>query len=213
MAFGFRKSPYEQLRDAYFRLSDDEKSKFRAELEDIDKAEDEREIDKIEEDKADTKTIADNKAEDVAEESEQIGKDIDKAEDMEALDTADEVDDTAPAESFETPETTEGGFDEQVSADSTTEPTANVTEPPASLNEAPSVDYKAMQDTLDGLNAKYEALEAKFAEMVDRYGNNDVSEEGISDVGVSGFGKNDMATPEEDDRIERMKKTLGFKNY
>ena len=47
-------------------------------LEDIDKAEDEREIDKIEEDKADDVEKSDEKAEEVDEESEEIGKDVDE---------------------------------------------------------------------------------------------------------------------------------------
>lgn len=47
-------------------------------VEDVDKAEDEREIDKIEEDKADDKDEADEKKEEVDEESEEIGKDVDE---------------------------------------------------------------------------------------------------------------------------------------
>lgn len=59
--------------------------------EDIDKAEDEREIDKIEEDKADTTEKADEKAEEVKEESEEIGKDVDE---MKGDKLADELLDT-----------------------------------------------------------------------------------------------------------------------
>ena len=47
--------------------------------EDIEKAEDEREVDKIEEDKAETEEVKKDKAEDVKEESEEIGKDVDEA--------------------------------------------------------------------------------------------------------------------------------------
>ncbi len=47
-------------------------------VEDINKAEDEREIDKIEENKADSTEKADEKAEDVNEESKEIGKDVDE---------------------------------------------------------------------------------------------------------------------------------------
>ena len=46
----------------------------------IDKAEDEREIDKIEEDKADDDDKKDEKKEEVKEESEEIGKDVDEVE-------------------------------------------------------------------------------------------------------------------------------------
>ena len=61
-------------------LSDDEKAKVKAKMEDLYKAEDEREIDKIEEDKADDKDVAEDKAEDVKAESEEIGKDVDTVE-------------------------------------------------------------------------------------------------------------------------------------
>ena len=47
-------------------------------VEDIEKAEDEREIDKIEEEKADTAEKADEKAEEKNEESEEIGKEVDE---------------------------------------------------------------------------------------------------------------------------------------
>lgn len=47
-------------------------------VEDIEKAEDEREIDKIEEEKADTTEKADEKAEEKNEESEEIGKEVDE---------------------------------------------------------------------------------------------------------------------------------------
>lgn len=50
-------------------------------LEDIDKAEDEREIDKIEEDKADEPKVEEEKKEEVAEESEEIGKEVDEVKD------------------------------------------------------------------------------------------------------------------------------------
>lgn len=214
MAFGFMKSPYEKLRDAYFSLSEEDRAKFKAELMDIDKAEDEREIDKIEEGKADNTEVADTKADEVNEESEEIGKDIDKAEDIEGADT-----DTAeavseePAELDEVPANTDKGFNEPLSAESTTVPTENTQQTAEQLNEAPSVDYKAMQETLDGLNAKYEALESKFAELVERYGNNDITEEESADVGVSGYGKNEVNAPEVDDRLERVKKALGYKIY
>ena len=50
-------------------------------VEDIEKAEDEREIDKIEEEKADTTEKADEKAEEKNEESEEIGKEVDELKD------------------------------------------------------------------------------------------------------------------------------------
>lgn len=61
-------------------LSDEEKKELRAKLQDLDKAEDEREIDKIEEEKADSSEKADEKKEEKNEESEEIGKDVDEIE-------------------------------------------------------------------------------------------------------------------------------------
>lgn len=223
MAFGFMKSPYEKLRDAYFSLSEEDRAKFKSELMDIDKAEDEREIDEIEKGKADNSEVTETKAEEVIDESEEIAKDIDKAEDIVNDDAntseSGEVENTAkavsdePAELVSVPENADSNFNEQLSGESTTVPLENTQQTPEQLNEAPSVDYKAMQDTLDGLNAKYEALESKFAELLERYGNNDVSIEESADVGVSGYGKNGVNVPEVDDRLERVKKALGYKNY
>lgn len=67
-------------------LSDEDKEKVRAKVADLDKAEDEREIDKIEEDKAGTDEKAAEKAAEVDEESEEIGKDVDEIEEEEELD-------------------------------------------------------------------------------------------------------------------------------
>ena len=62
------------------KTEDTEVKKVEDKVEDIDKAEDEREIDKIEEGKADDDEKADEKAEEVKEESEEIGKDVDEVE-------------------------------------------------------------------------------------------------------------------------------------
>ena len=79
----FGKSTAEDIIKLYDKLSDEEKEKvkshFGEKVEDIEKAEDEREVDKIEEDKAETEEDKEDKAEDVKEESEEIGKDVDEA--------------------------------------------------------------------------------------------------------------------------------------
>lgn len=62
-------------------LSDEEKEKVRDKMADLYKAEDEREIDKVEKEKADTDEKADEKGEEEDEESEEIGKDVDEVED------------------------------------------------------------------------------------------------------------------------------------
>lgn len=84
MALFDKRSPAEKLLDAYNKLSEEDKKEFHSHLqekvEDVKKAEDEREIDKVEEEKADTKEVKDKKAEEVAEESEEIGKDVKEGE-------------------------------------------------------------------------------------------------------------------------------------
>ena len=84
MALFDKRSPVEKLLDAYNKLSEEDKKEFHSHLqekvEDVEKAEDEREIDKVEEEKADTKEVKDEKAEEVAEESEEIGKDVKEGE-------------------------------------------------------------------------------------------------------------------------------------
>lgn len=62
-------------------LSPEDKEKVHAKMQDLYKAEDEREIDKIEEDKTDSPEVADEKGEEVKDESEVIGKDVDTIED------------------------------------------------------------------------------------------------------------------------------------
>lgn len=78
--FGKKVSPFDKLLEDYNNLPEEDKAKFKASIEDVEKAEDEREIDKVEEEKAEAPEKADEKAEEVKEESEEIGEDIDKAE-------------------------------------------------------------------------------------------------------------------------------------
>lgn len=80
MAIFDKRTPYERILDMFKKLPDEDREKFKADIEDIDKAEDEREIDKIEEDKADTTEKRDEKREEKDEESEEIGKEIEETE-------------------------------------------------------------------------------------------------------------------------------------
>ena len=73
--FSEEKDPEEEkLKD----MGDAAEEEIKDKTEDIDKAEDEREIDKIEEEKADSPENRDEKAEEVQEESHEIGKDVDE---------------------------------------------------------------------------------------------------------------------------------------
>ena len=91
-------------------LSAEEQEKVHTKMQDLYKAEDEREIDKIEEEKADDNKTEDEKGEEVSEESEEIGKDVDEVEDEVAEDegeTVEEVETEEPIEEAEAEEVVE----------------------------------------------------------------------------------------------------------
>lgn len=94
MALFDKKSSAEKVIELIDKLSEEDKEKvkshFGEKVEDLEKAEDEREIDKIEEEKADTEEVKEDKAEDVKEESEEIGKDVDEAKAEEPVEEVEE---------------------------------------------------------------------------------------------------------------------------
>lgn len=73
-----KKLSLDDILKAIDNLPDEDKDKVKAKIDDLYKAEDEREIDKIEEEKE--PEDKDEKAEEVADESEEIGKDVDDLE-------------------------------------------------------------------------------------------------------------------------------------
>lgn len=100
--FGKKRTLDEILKDIA-NLSDEDKAKIKDKMDDLYKAEDEREVDKIEEDKAENPETKSEKKEEVEEESEEIGKDVDETEDeaeedeeeeSEPIDEPDEEEDT-----------------------------------------------------------------------------------------------------------------------
>ena len=103
----------EEILKAIDSLTEEDKAKVKAKVQDLDKAEDEREIDKIEEDKAETPEVADEKKEEVKEESDEIGKTVDELKEEVTVDTdkedeeeGEEVveEETIPTEETETSE-------------------------------------------------------------------------------------------------------------
>lgn len=87
--FGKKKLTLDEILKGVDELTPEEQEKVKAKMEDLYKAEDEREIDKIEEEKADNDEVKDEKKEEVSEESEEIGKDVDKVEEkVESNDSA-----------------------------------------------------------------------------------------------------------------------------
>lgn len=101
--FGKKRTLDEILKDIA-NLSDEDKAKIKDKMEDLYKAEDEREVDKIEEDKAENTETEDEKKDEVKEESEEIGKDVDETEDEVE---EDEEEESEPTEETDKEEATE----------------------------------------------------------------------------------------------------------
>ena len=87
--FGKKKLTLDEILEGIANLSDEDKAKIGEKMKDLYKAEDEREIDKIEEEKTDDGEVKDEKEAEVSEESEEIGKDVDEVEEDVAVDEAD----------------------------------------------------------------------------------------------------------------------------
>ena len=83
MAIFEKKSPAEKIIELFNKLSDEDKevvkSHFGEKTTDLEKAEDEREVDEIEEKKSDSNEAKEEKAEEVKEESKEIEKDVNEA--------------------------------------------------------------------------------------------------------------------------------------
>lgn len=118
--FGKKRTLDEILKDIA-NLSDEDKAKIKDKMDDLYKAEDEREVDKIEEDKAENHETKSEKKEEVEEESEEIGKDVDETED--------EAEEDEEEESEPTEET-----DEEEDTEETDEETEEVEEKPQEDN-------------------------------------------------------------------------------
>lgn len=131
-------------------LSDEEKAKVKAKMEDVDKAEDEREIDKIEEDKGENAELKDEKADEVKEESEEIGKDVDEvksevADGEDVAQTEEKADETVDKENSDKLEE------------------YKMTEETEELN---GVEEENKEDAMSGLADRVSELEAKIEELI-----------------------------------------------
>ena len=120
MALFDKKSSAEKVIELFDKLSEEDKEKvkshFGEKVEDLEKAEDEREIDKIEEEKADTEEVKEDKAEDVKEESEEIGKDVDEAKAEEPVEEVEEPVETEEVVEEERHKDIFGGLDARLKA-------------------------------------------------------------------------------------------------
>ena len=151
--FGKKRLTLDEILKGIDGLSDEEKAKVHAKMQDLDKAEDEREIDKIEEDKAETTEKADEKADEVKEESEEIGKDVDEVE--EEVKT-DEEGETATEEVAEEEKATE-------ETEESTEEVESSTEEMAGENYAEIVSQ--LTDRVAGIEEQLKELTALKEEM------------------------------------------------
>ncbi|MBO7214001.1 MAG: hypothetical protein J6V66_00740 [Clostridia bacterium] len=118
--FGNKKLTLDEILKGIDELAPEDKDKVKEKLQDLNKAEDEREIDKIEEEKADDVEVKDEKKDEKEEETEEIGKDVDEVEDEvkddEPIDKP-VVETEEEAVETKTPEETEKGdnYDERLS--------------------------------------------------------------------------------------------------
>ena len=139
MALFSKKLSLDDILKGIDGLTDEEKAQVKAKMEDVYKAEDEREIDKIEENKTDDAEVKDEKSEEVKDESEEIGKDVDEVE-------SEVTDGEAVAETEEKAEETE----------------ETPTEETEELN---AVEEENKEDVMEALTARVSELEAKLAEF------------------------------------------------
>lgn len=171
------KTPFEKLMADYAKLTDEEKAKFKDSLMDVEKAEDEREIDKIEEEKADNPTTAEEKAEDVKEESEEVGKEIDEAKEEVAEDVKENDNEETATEE------TDGVTDEDVE------------EAKEEVEEATEEVEKAQDAKMDAFYQEWEEYKAKVDKLYDRM---EALDEPAEAVGLGKQRMVEQGTPEED---------------
>lgn len=157
-----KKLTLDEILEGINNLSDEDKAKVKDKMQDLYKAEDEREIDKIEEDKAEDAETKDEKGEEVTEESEEIGKDVDEVED--------EVE-TDKVETEETP--VEDAPVEDVAPEVTEEPEEEVVEESEVTEDFDKEDVARHEaeekDTMDALMKRFQTLEEEHAELAKKY--------------------------------------------
>lgn len=153
-----KKITLDDILKALPELTDEEKAQLHEKTSDLYKAEDEREIDKIEEEKADSDTEADEKADEVKEESEEIGKDVDEVEEEAAEDGDPE------AEEAEAEKEDEGDGAEPYELDDNK---PEEVEPPLDESEKDNTAeiIKSLTDKVNGLEAALSSLTALKEEM------------------------------------------------
>ena len=141
MALFNKKLSLDEILKGLKELSPEDQAQVKEKMEDLYKAEDEREIDKIEEEKADDNEIKDEKSEEVADESEEIANDVDEVE-TEVMDGEETV--------------------------AETEEKAGETEPTEEVEqiEKESLEQKAQDDELDtAQTARITVIEETLAKM------------------------------------------------
>ena len=187
----FNKTPkkltLDEILEGIKYLSDDEKEKVKAKMDDLYKAEDEREIDKIEEDKAEDTEVKDEKTEEVQEESEEIGKDVDEVED--------EIEADEPKEN----EYSEDKPEEVPEVEEEVETEEEVVEEPTEEAVETPEEQKEEDDKFEALFARLQTVEDDYANLMKKY---DELYSMLDDKEKNAnFGA--TPTPSEDDETER----------
>lgn len=166
----FEKKPKKLTLDEILKgidgLTAEEQEQVHEKMQDVYKAEDEREIDKIEEDKAETETEADEKGEEVNEESEEIGKDVDDVEEKIAEDKGETVEEEKEpeTEAEEEAQEAEDKIDEHIQGDGemkawmqkVTDTLEELKQAIAGVRRQPQEVEKPEADKLDALAKKFE---------------------------------------------------------
>ena len=148
-----KKLSLDEILNAIDELPEEDKAKVKAKMEDLYKAEDEREIDKIEEGKTDNEEVKDEKSDEVKEETEEIGKDVDEVK-------SEVTDGESAAETEEKAEETE-----TEPAEETTEEPAEETTEALETEELNGVEEENKEDVMSGLADRVSAIEATLEEL------------------------------------------------
>lgn len=165
-----KKLTLDEILKALPALSPEEKKQLHEKTSDLYKAEDEREIDKIEEEKAETPEKADEKADKVNEESEVIGKDVDELEGKaKEIEEKDEGESEEPEEAEETEEPIALDLKEEANEEVTAEEPSQDDENAETI-KALTDRLNAIEETVSALNSLKEEMEAYVQKQKDAFG-------------------------------------------
>ena len=157
-----KKLSLDEILKGIENLSEEEKAQVKTKMEDVYKAEDEREIDKIEEDKASDTETKDEKGEEVSEESEEIGKDVDEVEDEVETDEAEK-----PEEKQEESEETEPQTETEETVEETAKETTKHNDESKAWMQSVTQTLEEIKQVLKGFTRESKQVEDKEADKLE----------------------------------------------